>query len=74
MTRVNVTNQVVTGAPLPGLIFLVFLVLKLTGYIDWSWWWVTAPLWLIFAVFFIGFGIYLLVLTIISACGRRRRG
>jgi hypothetical protein len=29
-----------------GLIFLVFLVLKLTGVVDWSWWWVTSPLWL----------------------------
>ena len=27
------------------LLFLVFLVLKLTNVIDWSWWWVTAPLW-----------------------------
>lgn len=27
------------------LLFLVFLVLKLTAVIDWSWWWVTAPLW-----------------------------
>ena len=27
------------------LLFLIFLVLKLTGYITWSWWWVTAPLW-----------------------------
>ena len=25
--------------------FIVFLVLKLVGVIDWSWWWVTAPLW-----------------------------
>lgn len=30
---------------LPGATFLVFLVLKLTHVIDWSWWWVTAPLW-----------------------------
>jgi hypothetical protein len=22
-----------------------FVVLKLTGYISWSWWWVTAPFW-----------------------------
>ena len=32
---------------LPAL-FLVFLVLKLTGktvVATWSWWWVTAPLW-----------------------------
>lgn len=28
----------------PGLLFLVFLVLKLTNVINWSWWWVTAPL------------------------------
>lgn len=27
------------------LLFLIFLTLKLTGYIDWSWWWVAAPLW-----------------------------
>lgn len=27
------------------LLFLVFLILKLTGFITWSWWWVTAPLW-----------------------------
>jgi len=28
------------------LLFLLFLGLKLTGHIDWSWWWVTAPLWI----------------------------
>ena len=28
-----------------GLMFLIFMTLKLTNYIDWSWWWVTAPLW-----------------------------
>ena len=27
------------------LLFLLFLGLKLTGSIAWSWWWVTAPLW-----------------------------
>ncbi len=29
-----------------GLIFIVFLVLKLTDTIDWSWWWVFAPFWI----------------------------
>ena len=39
------------------LLFLVFLVLKLTAVIDWSWWWVTAPLWIPIALmaFFFGF-------------------
>ena len=29
------------------LLFLIFLVLKLTGHIDWSWLWVCAPLWIV---------------------------
>jgi hypothetical protein len=29
-----------------GVLTIVFIVLKLTGSIDWSWWWVVAPLWL----------------------------
>jgi len=28
-----------------GLLFIVLLVLKLTDTIDWSWLWITAPLW-----------------------------
>jgi len=28
-----------------GLLFIVLLVLKLTDTIDWSWFWITAPLW-----------------------------
>lgn len=31
--------------PLLGLLGLVFVTLKLTGHIDWSWWWVTLPFW-----------------------------
>lgn len=38
------------GIGFPGLLFIVFLVLKLTNYIDWSWVWVTAPLWAGFAI------------------------
>lgn len=34
-------------------LFIVFLVLKLTGYVTWSWWLVTAPLWLVLALFFV---------------------
>jgi hypothetical protein len=35
-----------SGIGLGGLIFLLFLALKLTRVIDWSWWWITAPLWI----------------------------
>jgi hypothetical protein len=34
------------GVGLDFILFVVFLILKLTGFITWSWWWVTAPLWL----------------------------
>ena len=33
------------GITLCELLFVVFLILKLTGVITWSWWWVTCPLW-----------------------------
>lgn len=39
------------------ILFFIFLVLKLTGYIDWSWVWVTAPLWIPLAVAGICFAI-----------------
>lgn len=32
------------------LLFLVFLILKLCDKIQWSWVWVTAPLWIGFAI------------------------
>jgi uncharacterized membrane protein len=34
------------GAGLGTILFIVFLVLKLTNLITWSWWWVTSPLWI----------------------------
>tara|TARA_R110000772_G_scaffold107206_1_gene209429 strand:+ start:3779 stop:3979 length:201 start_codon:yes stop_codon:yes gene_type:complete len=34
------------GIGLCGVLFIVFLVLKLCGVIAWSWWWVSAPLWI----------------------------
>jgi phosphoglycerol transferase MdoB-like AlkP superfamily enzyme len=33
------------GIGVLGLLGVAFVVLKLTGVIDWSWWWVTIPFW-----------------------------
>jgi hypothetical protein len=33
-------------------LFIVFLVLKMMGYIDWPWIWICAPLWVPLAMFF----------------------
>lgn len=29
-----------------GLLTILFIGLKLTGYIGWSWWWVLSPIWI----------------------------
>ena len=44
-----------------GLLTIVFITLKLTGYINWSWWWVLAPLWGSFALALVIFVIMLVV-------------
>ncbi len=33
------------GIGVVGLLGVSFVVLKLTGHIDWSWWYVTLPFW-----------------------------
>jgi len=55
MAEQKVTSS---GIGLGGAIFIVFLVLKLTGTIDWSWWWVTAPLWAPIVLAVIAIAIY----------------
>lgn len=32
-----------------GALTLLFIGLKLTNYIDWSWWWILSPIWGVFA-------------------------
>jgi hypothetical protein len=33
------------GLSLSAIVFIVLLTLKLSGVIDWSWWWITLPIW-----------------------------
>lgn len=42
----NTNKTVANGTPICPTLFIVFLVLKLTDNITWSWWWVTSPIWL----------------------------
>jgi len=55
------TTITYSGISFSGLLFVVFLVLKLTHVIDWSWWWVTAPLWGGFAILAALFVIFTLI-------------
>jgi uncharacterized protein (DUF983 family) len=55
MSESKVSNS---GVGFAGLLTVLFIGLKLTGHISWSWWWVLSPLW----------GSVLLALAIIGAC------
>ena len=35
-----------TNFPIFTVMGLIFITLKLTGHISWSWWWVLSPFWL----------------------------
>jgi hypothetical protein len=54
-------------------LFILFLILKLTNVITWSWWWVCAPLWMPF-VLYIGLIILLGIVTLLVSLfdGKRR--
>lgn len=49
-----------TGLSLPVVVFIVFLILKLTNLVTWSWWWITSPLWIVAAL--------VVALAVISFC------
>jgi len=48
-----------------GLLTIVFIVLKLTHILDWSWWWVLSPLWVSFGVGIIAMIIMFIVVALI---------
>ena len=54
--------QTSSGVGFPGLLTMVFIVMKLTGYIAWSWWWVLSPLWIPAVI-----GVLILMIMIIVA-------
>lgn len=44
------------------LLLILFIALKLTGYIDWSWKWVLAPLWIPLTIV----GVVLIIIGLIT--------
>ena len=64
MSRVTVNqNQSVRTIGFTGLLGLLFIALKLTGVIDWSWWLVLLPIYAPLALV----GIILLIVFILAA-------
>jgi hypothetical protein len=51
-----------TGVGIPTILTLIFLVLKLTDNIDWSWWWIFSPLWISVCIMIIFIIIFLIII------------
>lgn len=69
MSKSKVSSTASGGVGLGGLIFIVFLFLKLAeiGQVaNWSWWWVTSPLWIPLALVLGVLGV-ILIFTLIGA-------
>jgi hypothetical protein len=52
------------GVGFVGLLTILFIALKLMGYITWSWWWVLSPIWISLLVALTVFVIALVVLAV----------
>ena len=53
------------GVGFCGLLAIAFIVLKLTGVIAWSWWWVLAPLWIPAAIT-VGILLIMLIVAVVT--------
>ena len=59
------SNKEITFPFLP-ILALIFITLKLTGHITWSWWWVLSPILIPVILIVFGFGIFFLLLPFIT--------
>jgi MFS superfamily sulfate permease-like transporter len=58
------------GIPLETLLTVLFVALKLTHVIAWSWWWVFAPVWVSLALVVIFISI---AVGVVAACDRHSK-
>jgi hypothetical protein len=59
------TTAATSSFPFLSILTLIFITLKLTGYIAWSWWWVLSPLWIPLAII-LGIGIIVVIIAMIT--------
>lgn len=57
-------NKNTGGVGFLGLLTLLFIGLKLTGYITWSWVWVLAPIWIPICIALILFSAIILLVAL----------
>lgn len=54
-------NKISLGGGFFNLLTIVFITLKLTGFIDWSWWLVTSPLLANAVILILAFAVLLII-------------
>ena len=52
-------------------IFIIFLIIRLTHLVSWSWWWVFSPLWIVGGIALIIFLAFVVVLMVKKLAERR---
>ncbi len=57
-----VDNNSKSGIGFFGALTILFIALKLLGKIDWSWWWVLSPIWIIAGIIILVFIILLIIM------------
>lgn len=66
-------QQTASGLSFSSLLTVLFIGLKLTGHIEWSWLWVLSPIW-IPAGLLLGIALLsLIVFTVLAVLKKRRR-
>ena len=54
----NNSTTTSAGIGFTGVLTVAFIVLKLTHVIDWSWWWVLSPVWIMAIISVIFIAVY----------------
>lgn len=70
MSKTTVSSSSSGGIGFVGLLTIAFIVLKLTGFITWSWLWVLSPIWITVLLVLL---IALVPIALLISSGRRSR-
>lgn len=65
-TNISSSASSSSGIGFAGLLTIVFIVLKLTGVISWSWLWVLSPLWISFLVGLVAVAVVLAIAFLVD--------
>ena len=62
------TKTTTTGVSILGVLQIIFIVLKVCGLIDWSWWMVFIPVWIDLGIIAVFLLVYFIIIAIAYFC------